>query len=155
MDLNYGNVFVGYVEAEMFFKYVVLIPEQYGGYPDNCIGSTTLSPEQPDAFHFWIHFFLPSLKLSTPLSDTSIAFCDILIHMYTTKTKTHTPTSAHPTSNPTKTKNPSPTSNSSIYAPFVQMAGNMRLSLNSRFITSSCLDILSPISTLPLPGHDM
>ena len=79
MGPNYANLFVGYVEAQIFSQYPGPLPELYGRYIDDCIGATTLPREQLDSFLSFVKSFHPSLEYTCTISQSSVAFLDILV----------------------------------------------------------------------------
>lgn len=102
MGPNYAELFVGYVEVQIFSQYTSHTLELYGRYIDDCIGVTSLPREQLNSFLSLDQSFHPLPDISCTVSNSPAAFLDIFVTIHQSalttsihyKTKTHIPTSA-------------------------------------------------------------
>ena len=73
MGPSYANLFVGYIEHELF--------NQYNGpncrYIDDCVGATSSTREELNQFLTAVNSFHLALKYTWEISDTYLAFLDI------------------------------------------------------------------------------
>ena len=79
MGPSYANLFVGYIENQVFNQFNGTKPELYGRYIDDCIGATSSNREELDHFISSVNSFHPALKYTWEISETSIAFLDIKV----------------------------------------------------------------------------
>ena len=118
MGPNYANLFVGYVEEQIFNQFDGPKPELFGRYIDDCLGATSCTKEELErfigfvnSFHLALKFTWKSLKpqslfsISTFLSKTTnwqpvstinpqirtVTYCIRLPTHLTSKTQFRTP----------------------------------------------------------------
>lgn len=75
-------MFVGYIEAQIFSKFTGPTPKLYSQDIDDCINATLSPHEHPDSFLAFVQSFHPVLKFFCTISNTSIAFLDILVNIH-------------------------------------------------------------------------
>ena len=98
MGPSYANLFVGYVEEQIFDQYQGPKPELFGRYIDDCIGATSCTRSELDSFISFVNSFHPALKFTWEISETSIAFLDILVGIHGNRLRTsvhYKPTDSH------------------------------------------------------------
>ena len=62
MGPSYANLFVGFIEHQLFSQYHGLKPELYGRYIDDCIGATSFTRDELTQFITAVNSFHPALK---------------------------------------------------------------------------------------------
>ena len=98
MGPNYPNLFVGYVEDQIFNQFDGPKPELFGRYIDDCLGATSCTKEELERFIGFVNSFHPALKFTWEISETSVAFLDINIFVQDSKLATsvhYNPTDSH------------------------------------------------------------
>ena len=73
---NYANLFVGFVEKQIFEQYTDPIPDYLGGYIDDCLGTASCSCVELERF---ITLLIISIQFTWEISETSASFLDILV----------------------------------------------------------------------------
>ncbi len=68
------NLFVGFVEKQIFEQYTDPTPDYLGRYIDVCVGTASCSRGELEQF---INYYL--LQFTWEISETSVSFLDILI----------------------------------------------------------------------------
>ena len=91
MGPSYANLFVGFVEEQIFERYSGPKPELFGRYIDDCIGATSCCKSDLEAFISFVNSFHPSLDFTWEISETSVSFLDISVSI----TANHLSTSVH------------------------------------------------------------
>ena len=79
MGPSYANLFVAYIEHQLFNQHNGPKPELYRRYLDDCIGATSSTREDLNQFVTVVSLFHPALKYTWEISDTSLAFLDIKV----------------------------------------------------------------------------
>ena len=82
MGPSCANLFVGYIENQVFNQFNGTKPELYGRYIDDCFGAISSSREELDHFITSVNSFHPALKYTWEISETSIAFLDISLYQW-------------------------------------------------------------------------
>ena len=77
MGPSYANLFEGYIEHQFFKQYNGPKPDLYRRYIDDRVGATSSTREELNQFITAVDSFLPALKYTWEISDTSLAFLDI------------------------------------------------------------------------------
>ena len=77
MGPNYANLFVGYVEEQIFNQFDGPKPELFGRYIDDCLGATSCTKEELERFIGFVNSFHPALKFTWEISETLVTFLDI------------------------------------------------------------------------------
>ena len=98
MGPNYANLFVGYVEEQIFNQFDGPKPELFGRYTDDCLGATSCTKEELERFIGFVNSFHPALKFTWEISETSVTFLDINISVQDNKLATsvhYKPTDSH------------------------------------------------------------
>ena len=98
MGPNYANLFVGYVEEQIFNQFDGPKPELFGRYIDDCLGATSCTKEELKQFIVFVNSFHPALKFTWEISETSVTFLDINISVQDNKLATsvhYKPTDSH------------------------------------------------------------
>ena len=98
MGPNYANLFVGYVEEQIFDRFVGPKPELFGHYIDDCLGATSCTKEELERFIGFVNSFHPALKFTWEISETSVTFLDINISVQDNNLATsvyYKPTDSH------------------------------------------------------------
>ena len=88
MGPNYANLFVGYVEEQIFNQFDGPKPELFGRYIDDCLGATSCTKEELERFIGFVNSFHPALKFTWEISETSVTFLDINISVRDNKLAT-------------------------------------------------------------------
>ena len=70
MEPNYANLFVGYVEEQIFNQFDGPKPELFGRYIDDCFGATSCTKEELERFIGFVNSFHPALKFTWEISET-------------------------------------------------------------------------------------
>ena len=79
MRPNYANLFVGFVEKQIFEQYTDPIPDYLGRYIDDCLGTASCSRVELERFINFVNTFHPALQFTWEISETSVSFLDILV----------------------------------------------------------------------------
>ncbi len=79
MGPNYANLFVGFVEKQIFEQYTDPTPENLGRYIDDCVGTASCSRGKLDQLINYVNNFHPALQFTWEISETSVSFLDILV----------------------------------------------------------------------------
>ncbi len=79
MGPNYANLFVGFVEKQIFEQYTDPTPDYLGRYIDDCVGTASCSRGELEQFINYVNNFHPALQFTWEISETSVSFLDILI----------------------------------------------------------------------------
>ena len=79
MGPSYANLFVGYIENQIFQQYTGHKPEYFGRYIDDCFGATSCSRSDLDSFVSFVNSFHPALDFTWEISETSVTFLDVLV----------------------------------------------------------------------------
>ncbi len=79
MGPNYANLFVGFVEKQIFEQYTDPTPDYLGRYIDDCVGTASCSRGELEQFINYVNNFHPALQFTWEISETSISFLVILI----------------------------------------------------------------------------
>ena len=79
MGPNYANLFVGFVEKQIFEQYTDTIPDYLGRYIDDCLGTASCSRVELERFINFVNNFHPALQFTWEISETSVSFLDILV----------------------------------------------------------------------------
>ena len=98
MGPNYANLFVGYVEEQIFNQFDGPKPELFGRYIDDCLGATSRTKEELERFIGFVNSFHRALKFTWEISETSVTFLDINISVQDNKLATsvhYKPTDSH------------------------------------------------------------
>ena len=98
MGPNYANLFVGYVEEQIFNQFDGPKPELFGRYIDDCLGATSCTKEELERFIGFVNSFHPALKFTWEISETSVTFLNINISVQDNKLATsvdYKPTDSH------------------------------------------------------------
>ena len=72
MGPNYANLFVGYVEEQIFNQFNGPKPELFGRYIDDCLGATSCTKEELERFIGFVNSFHPALKFTWEISEILI-----------------------------------------------------------------------------------
>ena len=98
MGPNYANLFVDYVEEQIFNQFNGPRPELFGRYIDDCLGATSCTKEELERFIGFVNSFHPALKFTWEISETSVTFLEINISVRDNKLATsvhYKPTDSH------------------------------------------------------------
>ena len=79
MGPNYANLFVGFVEKQIFEQYTDPIPDYFGRYIDDWCGAASCSRGELEQFINYVNNFHPALQFTWEISETSVSFLDILV----------------------------------------------------------------------------
>ena len=142
MGPNYANLFVGFIEEQIFTQYSGPLPELFKRFIDDCIGATSLDRAQLESFIHFVNNFHPALEFTWEISSVSVSFLDILASIRDNKIQTsayYKPTDSHnyllySSSHPQHTLN-------SI--PFSQFLRLRRLCSDDRDFESKCDEMRS------------
>ena len=130
MGPNCAKLFVGFVEKQIFEQYTDPKPDYLGRYTDYCVGTASCSRGELEQFINYVNNFHPALQFTWEISETSVAFLDILVsindnRLVTSVLQFYKPTdshsyllysSSHP--NHTKLKGRSPSPSSFVFAAY-------------------------------------
>ena len=78
MGPNYANLFVGFVEKQIFEQYTDPITDYFGRYIDDC-GAASCSCGEREQFINYVNNFHPALQFTGEIRVTSVSFLDILV----------------------------------------------------------------------------
>ena len=98
MGPNYANLFVGFVENQIFEQYTDPVPDFFGRFIDDCLGTASCSYAELESFIHFVNNFHPALKFTWEISETSVSFLDILISINGSRLTTsvfYKPTDSH------------------------------------------------------------
>ena len=98
MGPNYTNLFVGFVEKQIFEQYTDPIPGNLGRYIDHCVGTASCSRGELECFINYVNNFHPALQFTWEISQTSVSFLDILVSINDNRPTTslfYKPTDSH------------------------------------------------------------
>ena len=98
MGPNYANLFVGFVKKQIFEQYTGPVPDYFGRYIDDCLGTASCSRVDLERFINFVNGFHPSLQFTWEISETSVSFLDILVSINGNKLTTsvfYKPTDSH------------------------------------------------------------
>ncbi len=79
MGPNYANLFVGFVEKQIFEQYTDPTLDYLGRYIDDCVGTASCSRGELEQFINYVNNFQPALQFTWEISGTSVSFLDILV----------------------------------------------------------------------------
>ena len=95
---NYANLFVGFVEKQIFEQYTDPIPDYLRRYIDDCLGTASCPRVKLERFINFVNNFHPALQFTWEISETSVSFLDILVSITGNKLLTsvfYKPTDSH------------------------------------------------------------
>ena len=98
MGPNYANLFVCFVENQIFEQYTDPIPDFFGRFIDDCLGTASCSYAERESFIHSVNNFHPALKFTLEISESSVSFLDILISINGSRLTTsvfYKPTDSH------------------------------------------------------------
>ena len=78
MGPNYANLFVGFVEKQVFEQYTDPTPDYLGRYIDDCVGTASCSRGELEQFINYVNNFYPALQFTWEISKCIIHQCIIL-----------------------------------------------------------------------------
>ena len=152
MGPSYANLFVGYVEEQIFKQYNGPKPELFGRYIDDCLGATSCTNDELEQFIQFVDSFHPALKFTWEVSDTVITFLDIKISIQENKLTTsvhYKPTDSHSYLS-YSSSHPSHVKNSIPYSQFLRLR---RLCSNNLDFQSKCSEMSTFFSDRGYPDH--
>ena len=76
---TYANLFVGYVEQQIFKQYTGPIPDFFCRYIDDCLGTASCTHMDLERFINYVNSFHYSLKFTWEISKTCVSFLDISV----------------------------------------------------------------------------
>ncbi len=79
MGPNYANLFVGFVEKQIFEQYTDPTPDYFGMYIDYCVGTASCSHGELEQFINYVNNFHPAVQFTWEISETSLSILDILV----------------------------------------------------------------------------
>ena len=79
MGPNYTNLFVGFVEKQIFELYTDRTPDYLGRYIDDRVGTASCSRGELEQFINYVFNFHLALQFTWEISETSVSFLDILV----------------------------------------------------------------------------
>ena len=79
MGLSYTNLFVGYVEKQIFERYTGPFPDFFGCHIDDCLGTASCSRVDLECFINYVIDYHPALKFTWEISGASMSFLDVLV----------------------------------------------------------------------------
>ena len=79
MGPSYANLFVGYVEQQIFERYTGPIPDFFGRYIDDCLGTASCTRVDLERFINYVNGFHHALKFTWEISETCVSFLDISV----------------------------------------------------------------------------
>ncbi len=79
MGPNYANVFIGFVEKQIFEQYTDLTPDYLDRYIDDCVGTASCYRGELEQFIDYVNNFHPTLQFTWEISETGVSFLDILV----------------------------------------------------------------------------
>ena len=72
-------MFVGYVEQQIFKQYIGHIPDFFGRYIDDCLGTASCTRADLEGFINYVNGFHHALKFTWEISETCVSFLDISV----------------------------------------------------------------------------
>ena len=72
MEPNYANLFVGYIENQLFNQYTGPKPELFVRYIDDRFGAASCSKDELDQFITFVDSLHPPLKLTWEISELKL-----------------------------------------------------------------------------------
>ena len=79
MGPSYANLFVGYVEQQIFERYTGPIPDFFGRYIDDCLGTASCTRVDLKRFINYVNGFHHAPKFTWEISETCESFLDISV----------------------------------------------------------------------------
>ena len=79
MGPSYANLFLGYVEQQIFERYTGPIPDFFCRYIDDCLGTASCTRVGLERFINYVNGFHHALKFTWEISVTCVSFLDISI----------------------------------------------------------------------------
>ena len=79
MGPNYANLFVGFVEKQIFEQYTDPTSDYFGWYIDDFVGTGSCSRGELEQFINYVNNFHPALQFTWEISETSLSFLNILV----------------------------------------------------------------------------
>ena len=79
MGPSYANLFVGYVEQQIFERYTGPIPDFFGRYINDCLGTASCTRVDLERFINYVNGFHHALKFTWEISETCVSFLDISV----------------------------------------------------------------------------
>ena len=76
---NYANLYVGFVEKQIFEQCTDPTPDYFGRYIDDCGGTVSYSRGELEQFINYVNNFHPALQFTLEISESSVSFLDILV----------------------------------------------------------------------------
>ena len=70
MGPSYANLFVGYVEQQIFEQYTGPISDFFGRYIDDCVGTASCTRADLERFINYVNGFNHALKFTWEFSET-------------------------------------------------------------------------------------
>ena len=96
MGPSYANLFVGYVEQQIFEQYTGPIPQFFVRYIDDCLGTASYTRANLERFINYVNGFHHALKFTWEISETCVSFLDISVNGDALATSvSYTPTDSH------------------------------------------------------------
>ena len=74
MGPNYANLFVGFVEKQIFEQYIDPTPDYLGRYMDDCVGTASCSRGELEQFINYVNNFHPALQFTWEISETILRY---------------------------------------------------------------------------------
>ena len=74
MGPNYANLFVGFVEKQIFEQYTDPTPDYLGRYIDDCVCTASGSRGKLEQFINYINNLHPALQFTWEINETSVSF---------------------------------------------------------------------------------
>ena len=138
MGPSYANLFVGYVEQQIFKQYTGPIPDFFGRYINDCLGTASFTRVDLERFINYVNGFHHAFKFTWEISETCVSFLDTCTSVSINDDALATSVSYKPTdshsyllfssSHPTPS-NPSLTHNFCAFAAFAAMTKILRPNL--------------------------
>ena len=72
MGPSYANLFVGHVEQQIFEQYTGPIPDFFGRYIDDCLGTASCTRADLEGFINYVNGFHHALKFTWEISETCV-----------------------------------------------------------------------------------
>ncbi len=89
MGPNCAKLCVGFVEKQIFEQYTDPKPDYLGRYTDDCVGTASCSRGELEQFINYVNNFHPALQFTCEISETSVAFLDILVSINGNRLASH------------------------------------------------------------------
>ena len=81
MEPNYACLFVGYLEEAILSQYTGFIPQLHKRYIDDVVGAACCDRKDLDDFINHVSNFHPALQYTHTISETSLPFLEINLHI--------------------------------------------------------------------------